>query len=290
MAHAVAQTPVETVTDEALLAKRRRSVRRQGMIVRVATVLVGVAGVGLWQYVGGKHVDLFWISEPSAILDRLESTVRSGQLLRDTRATMAEFFWGYVIGSVAGIVTGFALARAELLGRVLNPYIAGFYGIPKLALAPLFILWLGIGQTSRVVFVLLNVYFLVFYNTYSGFRNVPPSLTIVSRVLGANELATTWKVRFPHASPWILTGLRISIPFGISAAVVSEFIAASEGLGYRIYFNSNSLDTTGALTGIAVLAVIVMVLSTCFDYLENKVILRWRPTATSDSASLGAAY
>lgn len=290
MTQAIEQSGIGTITDDELVATKRRAVRRQGMIVRGATVAVGVAFVALWEYVGGRHIDLFWISEPSAMLDRLESTARSGQLWTDARATMSEFLWGYVIGSVAGIVVGFVLARAELVGRILNPYIAGFYGIPKLALAPLFILWFGLGQTSRVVFVLLNVFFLVFYNTFSGFRNVPPSLTVVSRVLGANEFATTWKVRFPHASPWILAGLRIAIPFGISAAVVSEFIAANEGLGYRIYFNSNSLDTTGALAGVVVLAVIVMVLSTAFDYLENKVILRWRPTAASDSASLGAAY
>ena len=146
------------------------------------------------------------------------------------------------------------------------------------------IIWFGIGTLSKVVLVVMIVFLLVFYSTYEGVVNVPAELKRLVRVLGAAEWQVWTKVVLPSASPWIITGLKISVPQALVGAVVGEFIASSEGLGFLIQYHSGLFDTTGVLGGIAIMAAVVVVINSLLDRLERH-LMRWRPR---ESASVAA--
>lgn len=151
---------------------------------------------------------------------------------------------------------------------------------PRIALAPRLVVWLGIGPSSKVFLAALMAFFLTFFNTYTGVRGVEPSWINVARVMGATRMQLVYKVIFPAASPWIIAGLRISIPNALVSAIVGEFIASSAGLGYRIMYNANTFNTTGTMAGVLVLMIIVLLLNKLLDRAENH-LMQWRPTDLS---------
>ena len=190
--------------------------------------------------------------------------------------TLYETFTGFFIGAIFGIGLGFALGRREVLAQILDPYVVAFNGIPRIALAPLFIIWFGIGPTSKVILVVSVVFFLTFFNTYAGVKGVDAELKNILRIMGATERQILMKITLPAIVPWITTGLKISLPYAIVAAVVGEFIAASKGLGYLINYNTSLFSTTGALGGILVLAMVVVICNEVINRAES-YLLRWRP-------------
>ena len=151
-----------------------------------------------------------------------------------------------------------------------------FNGIPRIALAPLFIIWFGIGPNSKVVLVVIVVFFLTFFSTYSGVKGVDIELRNVLRIMGATERQILVKVTIPSTIPWIATGLKISVPYALVGAIVGEFIAASKGLGYLINYQTSLFSTTGALGGILIVAAIVVLSSEAINWAEA-YLLRWRP-------------
>jgi NitT/TauT family transport system permease protein len=247
-------------------------------------VAFAVAVFGFWQFASGRLIDAFWISSPAAIVAYLWDGLISGTLISNGVVTFWEAGLGFVIGAIAGIATGLLLAVAETPRRVLDPYFMSVYGMPRIALAPLFIIWFGIGTLSKVVLVVMIVFLLVFYSTYEGVVNVPAELKRLVRVLGAAEWQVWTKVILPSASPWIITGLKISVPQALVGAVVGEFIASTEGLGFLIQYHSGLFDTTGVLGGIAIMAAAVVVINSLLDRLERH-LMRWRPR---ESASVAA--
>jgi NitT/TauT family transport system permease protein len=149
-------------------------------------------------------------------------------------------------------------------------------GVPKLALAPLLILWFGIGVLSKVVFVAAVVFFFLFFNTLAGVRSIDPRLAAAVRVLGAREWTVTWEVAWHTALPYVFTGLKVALPRAISAAVVGEFIAADRGLGYYINNARAMADTAGLFTGVALVTLLVLALDAALERLQARS-LGWRP-------------
>jgi NitT/TauT family transport system permease protein len=247
--------------------------------LRCYQVAFAIFVFGFWQYASGHLIDSFWVSSPTAVAGFLWDGFSSGYLLGHCLVTFGEAGLGFAIGAGAGILTGLVLAVAETPRRILDPYFMAIYGMPRIALAPLFIIWFGIGITSKVVLVVIIVFLLVFYSTYQGVLNVPANLKRLVRVLGASERQVWTKVILPSASPWIITGLRISVPQALVGAVVGEFIASNQGLGYVIQFQSSLFNTTGALGGIAIMAFAVVVINDGLDRVERR-LMRWRPKDT----------
>jgi NitT/TauT family transport system permease protein len=239
-------------------------------------LLFGLFLVTLWEVSSGTFIDPFWISSPSLVFGYLWEVISDGSLFGHLAITLYETFTGFFIGALAGIGFGFLLARRETLAQVLDPFIVAFNGIPRIALAPIFIIWFGIGPTSKVVLVVIVVFFLTFFNTYSGVKGVDLELKNILRVMGASERQILWKVTIPATVPWITTGLKLSVPYAIVGAVVGEFIAASKGLGYLINYNTSLFSTTGAFGGILVLALVVVLCNEAIDRFESH-LLRWRP-------------
>jgi NitT/TauT family transport system permease protein len=236
----------------------------------------GVGVLVLWEAAAGRWLDPFWFSSPLRIVAHLIRWAREGTLFWHLLVTLRETFLGYLLGSVAGILVGVALSRLEFVARVLDPFIVAANGIPRVALAPLFIIWFGIGELSRIILASTPTFFLTFYGTFSGLRAVELAYQEIARVLGASERQIFLKVNLPAASPWIVAALKVGVPFSLIGAVIGEFMAASRGLGYMIQLNTNQFDTTGAVSGIIVLMVCVMLFNGVLNRLE-RYVLRWRP-------------
>ena len=227
----------------------------------------GVLLLAMWELVSGRLIDPFWISSPSRVFAYLWQVVRDGSIFGHLAVTLYETTTGFLIGAVTGIGCGFLLGRRKILAQVLDPYIVAFNGIPRIALAPLFIIWFGIGPNSKVVLVVIVVFFLTFFSTYSGVKGVDLELKNVLRIMGATERQILVKVTIPATVPWIATGLKVSVPYALVGAIVGEFIAASKGLGYLINYQTSLFSTTGALGGILIVAI---------NWAEA-YLLRWRP-------------
>jgi NitT/TauT family transport system permease protein len=248
-------------------------------------VAFGAAILVLWEVSAGRWIDPFWFSSPLRILAYLADWVREGTLFGHLLVTLRETFLGYVLGSLAGIAVGMVLSRLEFAARVLDPFIVAANGIPRVALAPLFIIWFGIGELSKVVLASTLTFFLTFYATFSGLRAVEPAYREIARVMGASERQIFLKVNLPAASPWIVSALKVGVPFSLIGAIIGEFMAASRGLGYMIQFNTNQFDTTGAVSGIIVLMVCVMLFNGLLNRLE-RYVLRWRPRERAGAREL----
>ena len=236
----------------------------------------GVLLLAMWELVSGRIIDPFWISSPSRVFAYLWQVVRDGSIFGHLAVTLYETVTGFLIGAATGIGCGFLLGRRKILAQVLDPYIVAFNGIPRIALAPLFIIWFGIGPNSKVVLVVIVVFFLTFFSTYSGVKGVDIELRNVLRIMGATERQILVKVTIPATVPWIATGLKVSVPYALVGAIVGEFIAASKGLGYLINYQTSLFSTTRALGGILIVAAIVVLSSEAINWAEA-YLLRWRP-------------
>jgi NitT/TauT family transport system permease protein len=232
---------------------------------------------GLWQMLTATGmVDLFWVSSPTAIVVDLYKQFSSGEIFAHIWITLYETFLGFAAGAVGGIACGFALARWERANRILDPYVSALNSLPRVALAPLFILWFGIGIASKVVLAFSLVVFILLINTYAGAKNVDQDLVIITRLLGATERQLLVKVVLPSCIPWIFAGLRLGLAYALIGAVVGEVIVAQAGLGYLISYNAGTFNTTGVFSVLIVLMAISMVLNECMRWVERK-LLHWRP-------------
>jgi NitT/TauT family transport system permease protein len=249
--------------------------RRARIRLMLSRLVLAVILLGVWEYGTGRWFDAFWFSSPLRIANHFIVWVKE-DLLSHLAVTLRETFVGYIAGTLAGILVGAVLARLEFLGKVLDPFILAANGIPRIALAPLFIIWFGIGEPSKMVLASLLSFFLCFYATLSGLRSVDPAHIAIARVMGASETQTFFKVVLPAASPWIITAMKVSVPFALVGAIVGEFMAATAGLGFKIQLYTAQFDTTGAVTGIFVLMLVVVMSNSALNRLEAHV-LKWRP-------------
>ena len=237
---------------------------------------LAVVLLAVWEFATDRWIDPFWFSSPLRIAAHLAEIVGQLDLFRDLWVTMTETFLGYFAGAILGVLVGLVLSRLETLARVLDPFIVAINGIPRVALAPLFIIWFGIDIKSKIVLASTLVFFITFYNTFAGIRGVERSYQDVARVMGASARQIFLKVILPAASPWIITGLKMSLPFALIGAIIGEFMAASKGLGFRLQLYTGLFNTTGAIAVIFILMVMMIAFNAVLNRLEEH-LLRWRP-------------
>jgi NitT/TauT family transport system permease protein len=239
-------------------------------------VLLGVAIVGGWQALAdtGK-LDKFFFSRPSDIAARLWQWLRTGSIWPHLMATMEEAALAFVLGASAGVILGFGLARSPRLGALLDPYIRLLNALPRVVLAPIFLLWFGLGIWSKVALGITVVFFIVFFNTHQGVRDVDPVIVNNARMLGASEWQLVRHVLIPSALTWVFSSLNISIGFAMIAVVVGEYLGAARGVGYLISQAEGTFDTTGVFAGMAVLSAVVLMVGWGVSRLE-RYLLRWK--------------
>ena len=248
---------------------------RHDLAIRAGQVAIAAAILLVWHLVSGRLIDPFFISSPAAVAAKLWHWSVDGTLWHAFTYTFKAMIIGFLIGSLAGFVTGFVLGRSDILARLFDPFITAIYCMPKIALAPLLILWFGIGIESKVAMSALIVFFLVFLNTFSGVRDVNPLYLQVTSIMGATPLQQLRHVVFPSAAAWVLTGLKVSVPYALIGAVVGELISSNRGIGFLIGQASGLFDTAGVFAGLAVLAATGIILNAGLKKLESH-LLRWR--------------
>ncbi|MFM1654901.1 ABC transporter permease [Brevibacillus sp. B_LB10_24] len=262
---------IETPMTKPLSEKLKLPLAR---LLLVAIVLL------LWEFSAGRFFDKFWTSAPSDILKRLWEWIASGDLFFHLGITSQEMIIGFFIGAVLGAVVGFILGRWSFGAKLLDPFIISIYSLPKIALAPLFILWFGIGIEMKIIFAAMIVFFLVFFNTYAGVKNVDEDLLDSIRLMGATEKQIVAKVIIPSALNWVFVGLKLSVPYALIGAVIGEITASNKGIGFLIQYSAGQFDTAGTFAAVFVLMAISVSLNALLLKLESR-LLRWQKKNTN---------
>ena len=234
----------------------------------------------MWEVVADTFGTQFWTASPSTIAEELKRWALSGQLATDLQLTLTAAGLGFLIGSVVGGLTGFILGWIRRLGDLFEPFVLALYTLPKIALAPLFVLWFGIGLTNKIMFSALLVFFMVFFTTYQGTRQVDRDLVENARLLGAQRWDIWTKIAIPYSAVWVLTGVRIGLPYALIGAIVAEFIASSAGVGYRIKSATSFFNTAGVFAGLVLLMVISFTLLAMLKLVERRVLAWQNPKDT----------
>jgi NitT/TauT family transport system permease protein len=245
-------------------------------VARFLALLPGIVLLLFWQWASGRLIRTIYVSRPSDIALRLYQAFATGEILPDLATTAEELVLGYVVGVALGVLGGYVLGRTPRLAAVFEPYVMAFYGIPKIALAPLFIIWFGIGLWSKVALAATMVFFLVFYNVYMGVRSVDRELVSLTQLMGASESQLSRHVYLPAAAPFVIMGMRMAIPYSVIGVIVGEFTSSVQGLGLFISQASANYDPAGVFAGIAILLLFVVLANAGAARLEKR-LLRWRP-------------
>lgn len=250
---------------------------RATMIALWRVVLFAVV-VAAWQITAGRFVDKLFVSSPSDVVERLGKWMGNGVLWSNTRITVEETVFGYALGAAIGVLLGFVLALLDTLGRITEPFMIALYSIPKVAIAPLFIIWFGIGVEMKVLLAAATVFFLVFLNTLTGVRSVDRELVNAARLMNASKWQLLLKVIVPGSMDGVVTGLRVAVPYALLGAVVGELVASNRGLGYLILDSASAFDPAGVFAALFVVTIIAMILNLLVNLLDRRVT-RWRPSS-----------
>ncbi|WP_407716019.1 ABC transporter permease [Comamonas testosteroni] len=221
---------------------------------------------------------------PSAVALSLWSGLASGYFWPHLWATLQALLLGLLIGSAVGLLSGMALAESELLERVLKPYVVVSQVVPKLALAPLFVLWFGFGMLPTVLITALICFFPLMENTLTGLRQVDAQRLQLFRMLGATRLQTLLRLKLPTGLPAILAGLRVAVVLALVGAVVAEFMGASQGLGAVVIAAQGMMDTTLMFAALVLIAAMGLLLYQACLVLE-RYLLRSHHFSTSQSGN-----
>jgi len=248
---------------------------RRRLLVYVSQIAFGVVFLAFWQWASGRLIDPFFVSSPSAVFGKLWTWTINGELYRHLSITLYATAIGFLIGSAIGFGLGLLFGKFAFLAEVLDPYITALYSIPKLALAPLFIIWFGIGIESKIAVSASIVFFVVFLNTFSGVREVNPIYIHATQIMGASQWAVMRTVIIPSATAWVITGLKVSVPYALVGTVIGEFMSANRGIGFIIAQATGLFDTNSVFAGIIILAIVGAIINGLLKVTEAR-LLRWR--------------
>lgn len=235
-----------------------------------------VGGLATWELISHFLVgNKLFLAAPSQVAVALVELAGTGELQKHVTISGLEFFWGYTIACVLGVALGLTMASSKVAKQILDPWVAGLYATPTVALAPLFILWFGIGIFSKIVVVGLLVIFPVIINTETGLRTTNPQLIETVRSFGANRSQIFFKVSLPSALPFIFAGFKLGIGRGLIGVVVAELFGARAGLGLLISQSAETFNMPALFAGVTLLAFAGIVMTSGFGWLERR-LLPWR--------------
>jgi NitT/TauT family transport system permease protein len=253
---------------------------------RYAIALYRVAGllliIAIWDLALRLDlVDRLFLPPPIEVWNSLRDLAQTG-LLDHVRATLTSAFVGFFLGTAVGVIAGVMLGVLPRVNEILAPFITMMNSMPRIALAPLFVLWFGIGMKSHVALVFSLVVFIVLTNTIAGAQSVDKEYVVLARLLKASRLDIIRKVVLPSTVPWIIAAMRLSWAYALAGAVVGEMFLGQEGLGYLITAGSGVFNIAQIFAALAITVVIAWFVDNGIRLAERK-ILRWRP-AVSETA------
>jgi sulfonate transport system permease protein len=276
-----AEDPDAVVVDPQAL----RRAKRHRLLTRICRAGLFVLIVGGWELLTRLNLlDPFFFGQPSKIVEQMWSWAstgtEAGSLWVQIGVTMEETVIGFVLGVVLGVVCGIALGQVRLLAEIFGPYIKIMNSIPRIVLGSIFIVWLGLGLSSKVALAIVLVFFAVFFNAFQGTREVDRNLIANARILGASNRQVTRQVVLPSAMTWIIASMHISFGFALIGAIVGEFLGAQRGLGLLISQAQGTFNPNGVFAAMVIIAVVALAAEGLITLLENR-LLAWRPPQLS---------
>jgi NitT/TauT family transport system permease protein len=274
-------------SDAEIEAAALKSIQRRKHMVLFWQIAILVAIIGLWELTSDLNwIDPFFYASPSAIAMRLKewavNGTSQGSLWYNLWVTMEEALIGFVTGSVAGVIVGIGLGRNRMLSDVLSVYIKAINSIPRVVLAPIFIMIMGLGLASKVALAFIMVFFVVFANAFQGVREADRNMIANARILGASNWQVTRTVIIPSAMSWIFASLHVSFGFAIIGAIVGEFVGARFGIGQLISIAKGTFDAAGMFAAILLVMVVTLVAEYIMTIIENR-LAKWRPQQHLDT-------
>lgn len=246
--------------------------------------LVAIVCIVLWQLLstvpvfGKILLPPFFFSNPIDVFEQIVKWFASGVIWKHLAITLWESILAFVIGSVGGVLVGFWFARQPLVAAVFDPYVKMANALPRVVLAPIFALWLGLGIWSKVALGVTLVFFIVFFNVYQGVKEVSRTVLDNGRMLGMSEGQLMRHVYWPSALSWMFSSLHTSVGFAVVGAVVGEYLGSAAGLGYLIQQAEGVFDVAGVFAGMFVLSAFVILIDFGVTLVERRLLV-WRPTA-----------
>jgi NitT/TauT family transport system permease protein len=279
-----ASAPSRSTARTTLLGVLRGRTARSRWIVTVVRLLLVALWLGSWELTARTVIDPFYYSMPSRIWTRLvgwfSDGTSQGSIWVNISITLQEAVLGFVVGTVAGVVLGVLLGRSRFLAEVLAPFIKGANAIPRIVLASLFVIWFGLGMTSKVATAFVLVFFAVFFNAFQGAREVDRVLVDNARILGASRWDLMRTIILPSATSWILASMHVAFGFALIGAVVGEFTGADKGVGLLIAHSQGTFNSAGIYAAMIISTVLALVAELILTRVENR-LLAWRPTSTT---------
>jgi NitT/TauT family transport system permease protein len=294
MRASVAESPIVTVTahesGDSIQLAARRSRRRRRQIVWLGRLLVPVIVLGGWQWFTSVGIlDKFFYGQPTGIWHSLEQLFTKGtafgSIWMNLFITIKEAFYGFLLGTGAGILVGVLLGQNRLTADIVGPYIKVLNAIPRIILGSIFIVAFGLGTFPKVLLAAVLVFFIVFFNAFQGVREVDQNLVANVKVLGASPLQVARHVTIPSALTWIIASLHTAFGFAIIGALVAEVLGAQHGIGLIISEAQGNFDPDTVFACMAIMAVVTLLAEYLITLLEKRV-LSWRPPSRAESAGI----
>src|SRR5467141_2428103 len=246
--------------------------------------LVAVVFLGLWQLLttvpifGRMLLPPFFFSNPVDVGSQIAAWFASGVIWKHLLITLWESVLAFTIGSLSGVLVGFWFARQPRVAAIFDPYVKMANALPRVVLAPIFTLWLGLGIWSKVALGVTLVFFIVFFNVYQGVKEVSPTVLANARMLGMNDRQLMRHVYWPSALSWMFSSLHTSVGFAVVGAVVGEYLGSAAGLGYLIQQAEGVFDIAGVFAGMFILSAFVILIDMGVTLVERRLLI-WRPAA-----------
>ncbi|MGJ5024886.1 ABC transporter permease [Bradyrhizobium sp. SZCCHNR1015] len=247
-------------------------------------LLVAIVAIALWQFFatvpvfGRIWLPPFFFSNPVDVSAQVVKWFSTGSIWKHLAITLWESILAFAIGSLGGVLVGFWFARKPLVAAVFDPYVKMANALPRVVLAPIFTLWLGLGIWSKVALGVTLVFFIVFFNVYQGVKEVSTVVRDNARMLGMSERQLMRHVYWPSALSWMFSSLHTSVGFAVVGAVVGEYLGSAAGLGYLIQQAEGIFDVAGVFAGMFVLSAFVILIDICVTLVERRLLV-WRPDA-----------
>ena len=250
------------------------------------TVAIFAVSLGAWEaIVRAFAIPLFILPPPSQVALALWRGLASGVYVQHLGYTLVETLLGFIVGSLLGFFLGTAVAMNRWVEFFLYPYIVMFQSLPKVALAPLIVVWFGLGLTSKVINAALVAFFPLLVNTMVGLKSADEDRVSLMRALAASEPQIFWMLRLPGALPFVMAGLDVAVILALIGAIVGEFVGAQHGLGMLIQSMNFTMDVSGQFSVLLILSVLGLALNKGIAILRRRVLF-WDPSVKSRSDAL----
>jgi NitT/TauT family transport system permease protein len=259
---------------------------RKRLYAPALSVLVLLGVLVLWHlYVSLAEVPEYLLPGPLAIGEQLIGMIQDGSVLYHSGVTSLGIISGFCIGSVLGFFGGYILSKSRIIEDALYPYIMIVQATPKISLIPLFVIWFGLGLTSKLLLIILSVFFPVMANTITGFRSVPGDYFDLMKILGATNKQTLYKIKAPFSLPLIMAGLKVAMVQAVIGAIVAEWVSGKNGLGYLLVYGSSLYNSRMLIASIIATTVLGIFFYGIIDFIDRRALF-WHESKTINQESI----